>query len=157
MSSIDQQNLSLISYPTSSSINRLYKRNFGSLSLCQVPYGGRQRQMINSAAGLPESGGIYSLSQQNAIFDPAQPTKPITAVIIFQTALLRANLKESTNQQLFKKLTAESLSRSLLVSSLHPPARYQETTAQQPAPTADQIQLNPAAVPVQPSYSICIT
>ena len=56
-----------------------------------------------------------------------------------------------------KQVTSECLRRPLLVSSLHLPGRYYKTTTQQPAPTVDQLQLNPAAVPSRPSYSICIT
>ena len=60
---------------------------------------------------------------------------------LIQSALLRANLRNSSE-----------ITFGLFTT--HLPARYQETTTQQTAPTADQHQLNPAAVPTQPSNGI---
>ena len=72
-----------------------------------------------------------------------QHSQPNHCYSIIQTALLRANIRKPS----------ETLSGLLS----KPLGRYHETTTQQPAPTADQVQLKPAAVPTQPSNSICIS
>ena len=69
--------------------------------------------------------------------DSAQPTRPITAAISFKTALLRANVRK------YSEIT--------FVYPLLRLGRYHETTTQQTIPSADQLQLNPAAVSAQPS------
>ena len=88
--------------------------------------------------------------QPITVADPAQPTSPITTAFSYSNSssqsLSQKVLQSNSSSQ---ELTSESLLRPLLVSSLHLPGRYHETTIQQPAPTSDQYQLNPAAVPVQ--------
>ena len=67
---------------------------------------------------------------------PSTANKPIAVILLIQAAFLKANLRKSSIQQLFKELISESFPRSFFVSSQHLPGRYHVTTTQQPAPIA---------------------
>ena len=92
------------------------------------------------SASLPPAWKRRRGIQPTTVMDPTQPTRPITAEVYHSTALLRANFRKSF-EITFGRFTT--------------PGRYHEMMMQQPAPTADQVQLNPAAVPMQRSYSMC--
>ena len=68
-SSIDLQGSSLSSCLTPPSLNPHYKPTFESLTMCQVLSGGRQRQIISSAARVARARGrgISSLFQQHCV------------------------------------------------------------------------------------------
>ena len=95
--------------------------------------------------------------------DPAHPTRPIIAAFFFiQTALLRVNLRKSYNQTAILRANLKMSSETTFGGRYHDTMIQQTSTSltqqpflhnQAPAPTADQLQSNPVAVPVQLSTS----
>ena len=149
--SIDQQGSRLGLCLTSHSLKTHCKPTFRSLTLCEVLSCWRQRKISTWLPGSPEPRGEVSVSSPssmgshqsktmwNQIISSCKPStanKPIAVILLIQAAFLKANLRKSSIQQLFKELISESFPRSFFVSSQHLPGRYHVTTTQQPAPIA---------------------
>ena len=130
MTSIVQQSFG--SCPTSSSLNPYYNPTFGSLTLCHVLSGGRQRQVLS-----PEKRWLFLLPASWDLCVSSPPDQAVKRRVCVLTTIenRRSGIQPTavdpaqlTNQslllfsfnQLFLELTSENLPRPPLVSSIHP-------------------------------------